>query len=143
MCFDWVMLSAFALVDVVRTGIDAVGCIAYYVSFGPHGTRHPVSKPGESNKIVLGILAALGATGLLWTTARSYGEHHRISKKRTILMFLRLAHEPPKTLTKEWEHAATERAKEQKMNPITGTFEGPCQVACTYVCFCRYLVGRL
>jgi hypothetical protein len=74
----WIGLSH--LVDV-RAVIDAFGYIAYYVSFGPHGTRHPVTKPGESNKIVLGVLAALGATGLLWTTIRSYGEQRRISKE--------------------------------------------------------------
>lgn len=49
-------------------------------------------------------------------------------------MFLRLAQEPPRTLNKEWEHAATERAKEQKMNPITGTFEGPYYTAYTNAC---------
>ena len=30
------------------------------------------------------------------------------------------APEPPKTLTKEWQEAMNERAKEQKMNPIHG-----------------------
>jgi hypothetical protein len=27
---------------------------------------------------------------------------------------------PPKTMTKEWQEASTEIAKEQKINPITG-----------------------
>jgi len=28
---------------------------------------------------------------------------------------------PPKTITKEWEEASNERAKELKINPITGS----------------------
>ncbi|TRM61245.1 cytochrome c oxidase subunit IV family [Schizophyllum amplum] len=32
----------------------------------------------------------------------------------------RRAPEPPKTMTTEWQEAETERAKEQKINPITG-----------------------
>jgi cytochrome c oxidase subunit 4 len=31
-----------------------------------------------------------------------------------------IAPPPPRTITKEWEEAATERAKEMNINPITG-----------------------
>lgn len=47
---------------------------AYWVSFGPHGTRVPATKPGEPKNVLIGIVALLGATGLLWTTVRSQGE---------------------------------------------------------------------
>ena len=33
----------------------------------------------------------------------------------------RTAPPPPKTITKEWEEASNERAKELKINPITGS----------------------
>lgn len=80
---------------------------AYWVSFGPHGTRVPATKPGEPKNVLIGIVALIGATGLLWTAVRSQ------------------AGEPPRTLNKQWEEASTEKAKEQKMNPITGmTSEG-------------------
>ncbi|KAG8773222.1 Cytochrome c oxidase subunit 5A [Serendipita sp. 398] len=75
---------------------------AYWVSFGPHGSRVPASQPGEGGKIALGILGAFAATGVLWALVRANGQ------------------EPPKTFTKEWQDASTERAKEHKMNPITG-----------------------
>lgn len=75
---------------------------AYYVSFGPHGPRTPSSKPGENFKVFLGTAALLGVTGLLFVGIRA------------------IAPAPPKTINKEWEAAMTERALEQKMNPITG-----------------------
>lgn len=39
------------------------------------------------------------------------------------VLFYYIAPPPPRTLTKEWEEASNQRAKEQKMNPITGTFD--------------------
>lgn len=75
---------------------------AYYVAFGPHGSRVPATKQGEQSKVALGVLAALAATGVLWTVIRQY------------------AKEPPRTMTKEWQAASNERALEQKQNPITG-----------------------
>jgi len=75
---------------------------AYYVAFGPHGSRVPATKEGESSKVALGVFAILAATGVLWTVVRSYGG------------------EPPKTMTKEWQAASNEKALEQKQNPITG-----------------------
>lgn len=75
---------------------------AYYVAFGPHGTRVPATKPGDANKIALGVFAVIAATGIIWTVIRSY------------------AREPPRTMTKEWQAASNEKAIEQKQNPITG-----------------------
>jgi hypothetical protein len=39
---------------------------------------------------------------------------------RHAISFLFSAPAPPKTMTKEWQEASTEMAKEQKINPITG-----------------------
>ncbi|THU96937.1 cytochrome c oxidase subunit IV [Dendrothele bispora CBS 962.96] len=84
---------------------------AYYVSFGPHGPRAPVSKPGDNFKIFLATSALVGVTGVLFMAIRS------------------ISPEPPRTLNKEWQEASNERALEQKMNPITGIasegYKGP------------------
>jgi len=75
---------------------------AYYVAFGPHGPRAPVSPPGEGFKIFLGVMALVGIAGVLSLTISAF------------------APPPPRTLTKEWQEASNQRAIEQKMNPITG-----------------------
>ena len=46
---------------------------AYYVSFGPHGARIPVTPAGETNKVVLGLVGLLAATGVVWAIARANG----------------------------------------------------------------------
>ncbi|KAF5391870.1 hypothetical protein D9757_001723 [Collybiopsis confluens] len=75
---------------------------AYYVAFGPHGPRAPVGKPGDGFKIFAGTAALVGFAGVLYFAIRA------------------ISPPPPKTINKEWEEASTERAREQKMNPITG-----------------------
>jgi len=75
---------------------------AYYVAFGPHGPRAPVSPPGSGFKILLGTAGCVGIAGLLFMGVRS------------------MAPPPPRTITKEWEEATNERAIEKKINPITG-----------------------
>ncbi|KAI0310262.1 cytochrome c oxidase subunit IV family [Amylostereum chailletii] len=75
---------------------------SYYVAFGPHGPRTPVNPPGTTVKVALGVAGLLAATGVLWGVSRA------------------LAAPPPHTISKEWEEAANERAKEMKLNPITG-----------------------
>lgn len=75
---------------------------AYYVAFGPHGPRAPVNPPGTTVKILTGVSALIGAAGLLYAGFRA------------------IAPPPPKTITKEWEEASNERAKELKINPISG-----------------------
>ncbi|KAG7544253.1 hypothetical protein FFLO_03366 [Filobasidium floriforme] len=75
---------------------------AYYVAFGAHGPRQAVNPPGHSIKILVGTLAACGAAIGIFGLIRSS------------------APAPPKTMTKEWQEASTEMAKEQKINPITG-----------------------
>ncbi|KAM5538097.1 hypothetical protein V8D89_008294 [Ganoderma adspersum] len=80
---------------------------AYYVAFGPHGPRAPVSPPGTTPKVIGGVAAAIGAATALYLVIRANGPT------------------PPRTITKEWEQASNERAAEQKLNPIHGlTSEG-------------------
>ncbi|KIY46942.1 cytochrome c oxidase subunit IV [Fistulina hepatica ATCC 64428] len=76
---------------------------AYYIAFGPHGPRKPISKPGDGMKMFLATLGALGVAGALSYVIRCFP-----------------APEAPKTMTKEWQEAMNERALEQKMNPIKG-----------------------
>ena len=75
---------------------------AYYVAFGPHGPRTPSSKPGDLMKILLGTTALVGVATTLYYAFKS------------------LAPAAPRTITKEWEEASTERAKELNLDPITG-----------------------
>ncbi|KAI0261397.1 cytochrome c oxidase subunit IV family [Gloeopeniophorella convolvens] len=75
---------------------------AYYVAFGPHGPRAPVNPPGTSVKVLAGVTVLIGTAGLLYAGVRS------------------VAPPPPHTITKEWEEASNERAKELKINPISG-----------------------
>ncbi|OCH88817.1 cytochrome c oxidase subunit IV [Obba rivulosa] len=75
---------------------------AYYVAFGPHGPRAPTHKPGDTVKLLLGTLAGIAVAGGVFAWFRSR------------------APPPPRSLTKEWEEASNELAREQKMNPISG-----------------------
>jgi len=75
---------------------------AYYVAFGPHGPRAPTSQPGDSVKILLSTLALIAAGSALFFTIKAFSPA------------------PPRTMTKEWQEASNERAKEMKINPISG-----------------------
>ncbi|KAI6103671.1 COX4, subunit IV of cytochrome c oxidase [Pisolithus sp. B1] len=75
---------------------------AYYVAFGPHGPRAPVSPPGQGLKVVFATSGLIGVAAMIYFTIRSF------------------APPPPKTLNREWEEASNERAREAKLNPITG-----------------------
>ncbi|EKM55091.1 uncharacterized protein PHACADRAFT_255463 [Phanerochaete carnosa HHB-10118-sp] len=87
---DWKMLS----IDEKKA--------AYYVAFGPHGPRKPTTPPGGSLKIALGTLGLIGLTGAIFATIRA------------------TAPPPPRTINKEWEEAANQRAIENKMDPLSG-----------------------
>ncbi|TFY75011.1 hypothetical protein EWM64_g8998, partial [Hericium alpestre] len=67
--------------------------------------------PGTVPKVILGVAALIGAAGAIHLSLRA------------------LAPAPPHTLTKEWEEAANVRAKEMKLNPISGIssegYKGP------------------
>ncbi|KAF8308552.1 cytochrome c oxidase subunit IV [Clavulina sp. PMI_390] len=75
---------------------------AYYVAFGPHGPRTPVNPPGTAAKVAATVAGLFLVAGAIVGVTRSF------------------APPPPKTLTKEWQEASNEYARENKINPITG-----------------------
>ncbi|KAH9810977.1 cytochrome c oxidase subunit IV-domain-containing protein [Melampsora americana] len=75
---------------------------SYWVSFGPHGPREPIHPPGSGLKLLLGITGCVTA-GVA-----------------TFVMIRLNSPGLPHTMSKEWQEASTERAKEQKMDPFTG-----------------------
>ncbi|KAG0196727.1 Cytochrome c oxidase subunit 5A [Mortierella sp. GBA30] len=75
---------------------------AYWVAFGPHGARTPLTGPNHSVKVLAGTAAVVGAAGLLFLWIRSKGS------------------EKPSTMTKEWQEASNEYARANKINPISG-----------------------
>ncbi|KAG0360621.1 Cytochrome c oxidase subunit 5A [Podila minutissima] len=80
---------------------------AYWVAFGPHGARTPLTGPNHAIKVVGGTLAVLAVSTALYQWIRTKGG------------------EDPITKTKAWQEATEEYARENKINPITGfTSEG-------------------
>ncbi|KAF8800522.1 COX4-domain-containing protein [Phlegmacium glaucopus] len=94
-------LEALQLKDWKALSMDEKKA-AYYVAFGPHGPRAPTSAPGEGFKILLATAGLISLAGALFYVVQSLGAP------------------PPKTLTKEWQEASNERAKEMNLNPISG-----------------------
>ncbi|PWN18010.1 hypothetical protein BCV69DRAFT_285608 [Microstroma glucosiphilum] len=76
---------------------------AYFVSFGPHGPRRPITQPGQAMRTAVGVGALMGATAVVFFGMRHY------------------ATPPPKTMTKEYQEQTNEKAREENLNPITGT----------------------
>lgn len=97
---------------------------AYYVAFGPYGPRAPVTPPGQSLKVFLSTLGLVGVAGLMYLGVRAMGKSilYVVLSAPSLTIVCVIAPPPPRTITKEWEEASNERAKDQKMNPITGTF---------------------
>ncbi|MBW0488586.1 hypothetical protein O181_028301 [Austropuccinia psidii MF-1] len=87
---DWTQLS----LDEKRA--------SYFVSFGNHGPREPLHPPGSGIKLLVGIAGCVSAAVALLALNKTF------------------AIQSPRTMNKEWQEAATERAKEQKMDPFTG-----------------------
>ncbi|KAK0521983.1 Cytochrome c oxidase subunit 5B, mitochondrial [Tilletia horrida] len=75
---------------------------AYFISFGPHGPRKPITQPGQGIRTLVGVGISLVAS-----VAVFYG-------------FRSIAAPPPKTLTTEYQEQMTQRALEEKQNPISG-----------------------
>ncbi|KAI8143129.1 cytochrome c oxidase subunit IV [Fennellomyces sp. T-0311] len=75
---------------------------AYYIAFGPHGPRQPLTEPGHGNKVLGGVIGVLTASAGLFWVIRANGE------------------ETPQTLTKEWEEATNEYLRRQRSDPISG-----------------------
>ncbi|KAI8092578.1 cytochrome c oxidase subunit IV [Halteromyces radiatus] len=75
---------------------------SYYIAFGPHGPREPLTGPGHTQKVIAGTLAVLAVSGGLFALIRTGGK------------------ETPITVNKEWEAATNEYLKSQNSNPISG-----------------------
>ncbi|KAK3841370.1 MAG: cytochrome c oxidase subunit IV [Linnemannia gamsii] len=75
---------------------------AYWVAFGPHGARTPLTGPGHNLKVLAGTAAVVSAAGALFLWIRAKGG------------------EKPSTMTKEWQEASNEYARANKINPVTG-----------------------
>jgi hypothetical protein len=111
--------------------LSYLACLAYYVAFGPHGPRAPINPPGTALKITVWVSALLGVAGALYAIARNTGKCRfcevallagRVcdSDMGLLTPLLPAAAPPPRTINKEWEEAANQRAIEQKTDPITG-----------------------
>ncbi|KAG0219340.1 COX4, subunit IV of cytochrome c oxidase [Mortierella sp. GBAus27b] len=74
---------------------------AYWVAFGPHGARTPLTGPGHTLKVAAGTTAVVGTSVAFFYWIRSGGER-------------------PSTTTKEWQQASNEYARTNKINPISG-----------------------
>ena len=72
---------------------------AYWIAFGPHGPRAE-APPGENVKIFMYVMAALGATGVIFGAARFF------------------ARGQPATMTKEYQEASNEYLKVCKTHEI-------------------------
>ncbi|CAE6418084.1 unnamed protein product, partial [Rhizoctonia solani] len=77
--------------------------IAYFVAFGPHGPRTPVTPEGQTMKVIGGTIFILALASGAFGIIRSYGQCTT-----------------PHTISKEYQQSMNERALEQKMNPLTG-----------------------
>jgi len=75
---------------------------AYYVAFGPHGPRADLHPTGSTPKLILAIAVGVAAGGGLFLASRAF------------------ANPPPKSMSKEWQEASNERARELNLDPITG-----------------------
>ncbi|KAF9357520.1 Cytochrome c oxidase subunit 5A [Mortierella sp. AD094] len=75
---------------------------AYWVAFGPHGARTPLTGPNHGLKVFVGTTAVVASAGALFLWIRAKGG------------------EKPSTMTKEWQEAQNEYARANKINPISG-----------------------
>ncbi|KAI7864457.1 cytochrome c oxidase subunit IV [Spinellus fusiger] len=75
---------------------------AYYVAFGAHGPREPLTGPNNGLKVFGGVVGVIAVSGILFYGIRLKGK------------------ETPSTMNKEWQEATNEYLKSQNSNPITG-----------------------
>ncbi|KAI8985809.1 cytochrome c oxidase subunit IV [Pilobolus umbonatus] len=75
---------------------------AYYIAFGAHGPREPITKPGHNMKVLAGIGGVIAASAALFYAIRIGGQ------------------ETPHTVSKEWQEATNEYLKSQNSNPVSG-----------------------
>ncbi|KAJ8658177.1 hypothetical protein O0I10_006184 [Lichtheimia ornata] len=74
----------------------------YFVAFGAHGARTPVTQEGHGLRVIAGVGLVLAvSSGLMYATRVGGAEH-------------------PHTMSEEWRQKTTEYLKSQNSNPITG-----------------------
>ncbi|KAL1930515.1 hypothetical protein VTP01DRAFT_10677 [Rhizomucor pusillus] len=75
---------------------------AYFVAFGPHGPRRPLTQPGHLWRVLAGVSGALAiSSGIMYATRVGGAEN-------------------PKTMSPEWREKTNEYLRSQNSNPITG-----------------------
>ncbi|KAI8322329.1 cytochrome c oxidase subunit IV, partial [Martensiomyces pterosporus] len=74
----------------------------YYATYGPHNHRRPHTKAGDNTKVLIGVIATLVVSITASSLIRSSGKFCN------------------RTLTKEWQEASNEIAREANLNPISG-----------------------
>jgi len=89
------------------------------VAFGPHGPRAPTGQPGDNIKIFFSTLAliALGGAVFYAITAKS---SCFLTSFRVGLGAYDITDSAPRTISREWQEASNQRAKEMNLNPISG-----------------------
>ena len=115
---------AFSFVDchLISTLFDPP--TAYYVAFGPHGSRKPLHEPGYGLHVFLGTSGIIAASIGAFLVVRHFGEH-----KPTLLCYLSTDHgfvaePPPHTMNKEYQEKMNEYMRSQNMNPIVSPITG-------------------
>ncbi|KAI9144778.1 cytochrome c oxidase polypeptide V [Paraphysoderma sedebokerense] len=73
----------------------------YYIAFGPHGPRERL-EAGFQTKVALASVGVLAVSAGLFYWVRTASQS------------------TPRTISKEWQEASNELAKQQKANPLTG-----------------------
>ena len=73
------------------------------VYYGPLESRSPLGPSRTTVKVIVGVGVLTGTAGLIYGAMRS------------------VAPLPPKMITKKWEKAPKEHAKELKIKPLTGS----------------------
>ncbi|KAJ2453165.1 cytochrome c oxidase [Coemansia sp. RSA 2336] len=73
----------------------------FYATYGPHSRRRVRGKPGDNWKVFFGVVGTIAVS-------------------LTISTLLRNSIPKPRTMTKEWQEASNEYARERNINPISG-----------------------
>jgi len=67
------LLFFFFFISGILLAHGIVLWIAYYVAFGPHGPRAPVSPPGQGLKVFLATMGLVGVAGVITLAIRALG----------------------------------------------------------------------
>ncbi len=72
-----------SLTSVSRVSLSNL--TAYYVAFGPHGPRTPVSPPGQAFKVTIGLSLMIGVAGLMYFGVRAMGTFRLRTRSFTLI----------------------------------------------------------